>query len=186
MAEAYSEIGMKSDVSVALSLFPRLGWCGGCSQSPIPSSWHPQKPMGWPPEAKVNPAVSSLDKVLRKAWCSLGLKTKLNSKMAYALQKKVKSVTINNNHVINVCQSMFSTWDGRAPVHKRLRISRWWAWSTEPSKFGPSVTAYVAYPQSWPGSCFTRQMVSFNSHNNLMRHVCPSRHKRFSNWPRVT
>ena len=126
-------------------------------------------------------------KVLRRDWCSLGLKTKLNSKMAYAFQKKVKSVTINNSQVINVCQSMFSTWDGGALVHKRLRISRWWAQSTDPSKFEPSVTAYVACPRSWPGSCFTRQMVSFNAHNNLMRHVCPSRHwVSYCNLPRVT
>lgn len=63
MAEAYSEIGMKSDVSVALSLFPGLGGVGDVPESPIPSSYHLQKPMGRPPEAMVNPAVSSLDRM---------------------------------------------------------------------------------------------------------------------------
>ena len=46
MAEAYSEIGMKSDVSVALSLFPRLGWCGGCSRESHPFLLSPAKAHG--------------------------------------------------------------------------------------------------------------------------------------------
>lgn len=43
MAEAYSEIGMKGEVSDSLSLFPRIGWYGGCSKESHPFLLSPAK-----------------------------------------------------------------------------------------------------------------------------------------------
>lgn len=89
MAEAYSEIGMKSDVSVVLSWFPRLGRCGGCSQSPSLPPGTCRSPWDGHQRQRLIQLCHLLIvcKVLRRDGCSLGLKIKLNSKWPMLFKK---------------------------------------------------------------------------------------------------